>query len=160
MLAELHAARARFLSFCEVDGEHWHWVGQVHHKDGIGKFWLDGAQISARRAAWMLWKGRIPEGGRLYPVCGHKDCVAPICLRSGARSDVMQAALARGVQLGARGEANGFARLTERHVRLARRLKSLGWTYPAIAQHREFRALAPSESALSYAVNRVTWKGV
>ena len=44
-------------------------------KDGYGKFWINGKQAQAHRAAWSLFKGEIPAGLWVLHKCDNRKCV-------------------------------------------------------------------------------------
>lgn len=47
----------------------------VIHRDGYGKFYLDGEQMAAHRAAYLLFAGGIPRGMHVLHKCDNRKCV-------------------------------------------------------------------------------------
>lgn len=54
----------------------WLWTGSREPK-GYGRFWLNGQQFKAHRAAYELLVGPIPEGLVLDHLCRVRVCVNP-----------------------------------------------------------------------------------
>lgn len=57
---------------------HWLWQGAIN-PTGYGQFWLDGP-ILAHRAAWLMFRGPIPDGLEIDHLCRVRSCVYPIHL--------------------------------------------------------------------------------
>lgn len=68
----------------------WEWQGFRFKKTGHGQFWLNGRDIKAQRAAWLLYRGEIPD--RLYVLhqCNNACCVNPDHLYLGTHQDNMR----------------------------------------------------------------------
>lgn len=56
--------------------ECWPWLAGISN-DGYGKFFINGKQTGAHRAAYELWVGTIPEGLELDHLCRNRSCVNP-----------------------------------------------------------------------------------
>lgn len=71
----------RFMASYEERDGHWIWVGRTTRYMPSGKrfptFWYGGREYSARRAAYIIRHGTIPEGQHLTPACGEYMCVNP-----------------------------------------------------------------------------------
>lgn len=80
------AAKLRqFRSLYEVDDRGcWIWK---RSKGGYGSFFLDGRQLSAHRAAWLLLRGELREGECVLHHCDVKACVNPEHLYVGTKGD-------------------------------------------------------------------------
>ena len=54
----------------------WLWTATLNQK-GYGRFWFRERLDSAHRAAWILYRGEIPEGMELDHKCRVRSCVNP-----------------------------------------------------------------------------------
>jgi hypothetical protein len=58
------------------------WAGKsINPRYGYGGFFLDGKNIPAHRAAWMLFRGPIPAAMEIDHLCRTPACVNPEHLR-------------------------------------------------------------------------------
>lgn len=55
----------------------WKWLGRMRTDSGYGSFQLNGQQMGAHRAAWILLRGPIPEGLHIDHLCRNRRCVNP-----------------------------------------------------------------------------------
>lgn len=110
----------RFAKQIEKRGpdECWPWKGG-RNGEGYGRIYFDGNTHNAQRAAWILFRGPIPEGMFVCHSCDNPYCVNPAHLFLGTPTDNMRDRDAKGRQ--ARGERDGNAKLTEDNVRAIRR---------------------------------------
>jgi len=73
-------ARVRFEAKVDTgDGEGcWVWKGKPD-VNGYGYFRLGGRERAktAQSAAWVIFRGPLEEGKRVYRVCGVRTCVNP-----------------------------------------------------------------------------------
>lgn len=76
--------KARFLSKIEIMPETgcWEWqAGKYRDYKGnysYGQFWWgENKSVKASRAAWMLLRGPIPEGGQILHKCNNPPCCNP-----------------------------------------------------------------------------------
>lgn len=75
----------RFLSKVRVDSTTgcWLWTGATtsansHGAGGYGRFWFDGREVLAHRAAYETYKGPIPPGWTVdHDPCNRPACVNP-----------------------------------------------------------------------------------
>lgn len=71
---ELHAAVSeRYI--VDPDTECWVWQGAL--VNGYGALKVRGLRIGAHRAAWIAWRGPIPDGLHLDHLCRNRACVNP-----------------------------------------------------------------------------------
>lgn len=52
------------------------WIGPKSSGTGYGSFWMNGGNIGAHRAAYLLFVGPIPPGLFVLHSCDVRDCVA------------------------------------------------------------------------------------
>ena len=79
------------------DIECWIWTGAHHSKQrGYGKFRLLGKVMNAHKAAYLLFKGPVPEGMVIGHLCNRESCVNPAHLVAQSQAENMQYAVACG----------------------------------------------------------------
>ena len=67
----------RFMAKVEKTESCWIWNGATGRREGYGMFWMDGKMATAYRAAYVLFKGPVPEGLQLDHLCRNRRCVNP-----------------------------------------------------------------------------------
>lgn len=97
----------------------WEWKGELRR--GYGRF----DKIPAHRYMYEKLVGPIPEGLQVLHKCDNRKCVNPAHLFVGTPLDNMQDKVAKGRQ--AKGETDGFAKLTEAQAREIKTLLKQGW---------------------------------
>ncbi len=65
--------RQRFEAKVAARGDCLEWQSTLH-RDGYGKFWLNGRQVQAHRAAWFVAHGELPAQMVLHR-CHNRKCV-------------------------------------------------------------------------------------
>jgi len=69
-------AKQRFGDGYRVDAltDCWNWIKSTRGQ-GYGQFWMDGKNMKASRAAWILFRGPIPHGMKVLHSCDNRKCV-------------------------------------------------------------------------------------
>lgn len=102
----------------------WLWTTGTH-PFGYGLFWMDDNTIGAHRAAWMIFKGEIPNGMSVLHRCDVPECVNPDHLFLGTQGDNVRDCVAKGrnkncmtshPELICRGEQQGHSKLSTQDV--------------------------------------------
>lgn len=112
------------LEYCkQAKGGCWLWQASLHN-DGYAAWNVGGRQIKVHRAAYLLEKGAIPRKHFVTHTCGNKHCCNPDHLECVNQKGLSARNAANGSI--ARGERNGFAKLTPAGVRKIRKLAKTG----------------------------------
>jgi hypothetical protein len=75
----------RFREKAVVDpGGCWLWTGATS-STGYGNFWMDRRYVGAHRAAYLMFRGPVPEGLELDHLCRVRRCVNPFHLEAVTR---------------------------------------------------------------------------
>lgn len=130
----------------------WQWTGSrtKQNKDGHGQTWDGTRKVVAHRFAWELLVGPIPDGKRLLHRCDNPICVNPRHLFPGTLSDNVRDSIAKGRWFIARGEQNGFHKLTARAVRFIR-------THPLLSAKSLARRFNVSRNTINNVWSRRRW---
>jgi Autographiviridae endonuclease len=135
----------------------WLWQGEVR-PDGYGLVSLDGRELRAHRAAWILFRGEIAPGVVVCHKCDVRACVNPEHLFLGTPADNAQDMLNKGRS--PRGESNHNAKLTAEQVsrikamlaedrlyisEIAREFGVTASTIRGIKQGKSWRGVAPRQ---------------
>lgn len=98
----LEEVKDRFMSKVDIAGECWIWQG-VKLPKGYGVFFVPKAfrdrsaeSMTAHRAAYMLFKGKIPEKAIVCHACDNPSCVNPEHLFLGDNSSNMRDCASKG----------------------------------------------------------------
>jgi HNH endonuclease len=132
---------------------------------GYGHLRAGGKLYQAHRLTWQRVIGDIPDGMCVLHTCDNPKCVNPEHLWLGTRADNNADCISkgRGNRIGStpgprpaiRGEKNPTARLTERDVRVIRRL-----VYSGITGTRVASLFGTGKSQISAIVRRKAWAHV
>lgn len=142
----------------------WIWVGGMRYK-GYGAFRIGLKHESAHRAAWIIYRGEIPDGLSVCHHCDNPSCVNPDHLFLGTAKDNTQDMIQKGRQVSglrlhperaARGEHNGNSKLTEDEVRAIR----LSYSLYSISKSELARWYHVDHKLISEIVNYRIWKHV
>ena len=120
----------RFMGKVKKTDSCWVWTAYID-KLGYGQFKLNGKMDKAHRAAYILFKGDIPEGMCVLHNCPGGDdrsCVNPDHLWLGTHSDNMKDKVNKGTQHHPTGSINGKAKVSESQIQEIRSLRESGWT--------------------------------
>lgn len=172
-------APARFAAKFNTSNEGcWEWTARLT-KDGYGQFRTGGKgspNVPAHRVAWTLAYGDVPDGLLVLHRCDNRCCVRPDHLFVGTPADnsadmvakARAASGSRNARFGAkdfpqptrerraRGEHNGWARLTEDDVRVIREAYATGqWRQVDLAER-----FGTPQTNISRIVNRRAWAHV
>ena len=101
-----------------VWGRCWIWTGPPCH-NGYGGFMIDHQQVRVHRWAYERFIGQIPHELSVLHRCDTPACVRPEHLFLGTTLENQQDKVSKDRQ--AKGEANGFSKLTEEDVKEIRR---------------------------------------
>ncbi len=126
------------------------WMGASTGNYGV--FWLDGRNVQAHHAAFLLAHGRLPCTPVLRHRCDVGLCVAADHLIEGTQAENIADKVAKGRQ--ARGSRNGNVKLTPEQVREIRARYAAGES--PIALGNEFGV---HYSSVWNIATRKTWKG-
>jgi hypothetical protein len=152
VIEPLDPVEMRFWAKVDMLGDCWTWTGAKHHF-GYGKLGVNGRTKSAHRTAYDYVYG-IPDGFKVLHHCDNPPCVNPAHLFAGTLSDNTRDMVRKGRNggLGAKGERNSHAKLTERDVVRIRERFDAGETIRALC-----RELGMHVSTISDIVNGKTW---
>jgi len=88
-----HLPENRFLARVQKTESCWLWIGAKTL--GYGHFGWPPSSGFAHRAAWLLYRGPIPEGMRVSQTCDRRDCVNPDHLKLRTQKEVVEKREAR-----------------------------------------------------------------
>ena len=133
----------------------WIWMASVLPQ-GYGNFGFNGKIEKAHRAAYMLFKGQIPEGMFVCHRCDVPSCVNPTHLFLGTPKDNTQDMInkRRDVNHGPKGEAHRKAKLTENDVITIRTMEG------KLLQREIGDLYGITQKAVSAILRRVNWRHI
>lgn len=140
-------------------GRCWIWTGGKSKK-GYGQFTVKGKNLRAHRYAYEVLVGPVPNGLCVLHKCDTPSCVNPKHLFVGTTQENQQDKFVKGRQ--AKGESNGFSKVTESVVRELRRRYELkkGYYDPVNGQPALAKEFGLTQANVSLIVRRETWKHV
>jgi DNA-binding CsgD family transcriptional regulator len=128
----------------------WLWT-EGQNGVGYGAFHIKRKAIGAHRAAWLLYRGSIPQGLQVLHRCDVRWCVNPKHLFLGTNADNNADMVAK--RRHPRGASHGKAKLTPVQVVEIRNLRASGHTATELANR--FNVSIPTIYA---AARGETWK--
>lgn len=146
--------RARFQKRVVKASGCWEWRG-AHNGNGYGLFWLPELRkyTTTHRAAWVVYKGPIPEKLHVLHHCDNPGCVNPDHLFLGVQQDNMHDAKKK--RRFQQGEQHYRAKFTSQQIREIRQAYAGGVRlYQLAAKYQVDRM------TIKAIVTYVTWKGV
>lgn len=124
----------RFWSRVTKTDSCWLWSGKPNKVNGYGRIHVNGAGMGAHRFSYVLAHGDIPSGMIVRHSCDTPLCVNPDHLLLGTDWDNVQDQIERGRN--AKGERNGFAKLSDQDVWQIRDMYArMGWTQMQLVRH-------------------------
>ena len=138
----------------------WNWTSSVS-RGGYGKFSVSRSKwVEAHRISYLIKHGSIPDGLCVLHKCDNKMCVRPDHLFLGTYNDNVQDCIVkgrarRGKLIPMLGEDHVNSKLTNKGVRLMRKMRKAGVLLKEIAN--EFGCC---EAQVSLIVRRKAWKHV
>lgn len=111
----------------------WIWIGTDHGSSNYGTFAFSGKTFKAHRFSWELRNGKIPSGMSVLHRCDVGFCVNPDHLFIGTQLDNVKDMISKGRSNPPSGENHHRAILTESDIVEIKRLSSLGFSYPSLA---------------------------
>lgn len=154
--ASTKTPQERLAANCIVsDDGCWNW--KTLRADGrANAFYFDGKYRSAYRAAYLMYKGDIPEGFNVNHTCDNPACVNPDHLWSGTQTSNARDMVEKGRNAVFVGEAHGQSKVTADVVRAMRADYAAGdVTLKALASRYGL-----SVPGVHHIILRRTWKHV
>ena len=146
--------KKRFLSKIKKTNNCWLWIGSKSH--GYGYFYLNYKKIRAHRLSWEIHRGKIPNILCVLHTCDNRLCVNPKHLWLGTKSDNNKDRTSKGRS--AFGGENGRSKLTEKQIKIIRRIYKKGRT--STNTFRLSEKFGVTNSVISDIINYKIWKNV
>lgn len=131
----------------------WLWKAAVGNS-GYGKYRFGKKQVYAHRYSWSLFFGEIPAGMEVLHKCDVRTCVNPKHLFLGTQKENMEDKVKKGRE--ARGEDNGFSKLTKQEVEEIRQLYVYGSSQ--FSQRALAKKYKVHQKTIFNIVNNKMWK--
>lgn len=132
-------------------GRCWEWT--LCLSGGYGCHRFNKQTFRAHRFAWLISKGKIPNGLLVCHKCDNKKCVRPSHLFIGTYADNLHDALRKGINVPAHGENHVRAKLTLKAVAFIRAQPIVFGTVARLA-----KMFGVSRPTMNSAIRRLTWK--
>lgn len=131
----------------------WEWIGNISLL-GYGHFFMNGKLEQAHRAAWKIYKGKIPKGICVCHTCDNPSCVNPKHLWLGTQTENIRDMMKKGRGMKADSAKNGGAKLNWNQVEKIRKLYKTGdYFYKELAN-----MFGVCESQIKRIMNNWSWK--
>jgi hypothetical protein len=133
----------------------WEWTG-AKSSGGYGSLGVDGKTVRAHRFSYELHFEKIADGLEVLHKCDNCKCVRPDHLFVGTQLDNVKDMRAKGrARYGeTKGAKNGRAKLTEKDVRIIRRLGT------KMGAKKISKILGFAETTIHDIIRRLTWKHI
>ncbi len=131
----------------------WEWFG-YRHRQGYGRFGLNGKFVLAHRHVYEQAFGKIPKGMSVCHSCDNPPCVNPNHLFLGTHQENMHDAATK--RRFVHGAKSPLAKLTDEKVRLIRSLYMAG----GISQRKIAKMFGVSSSGIARIISRKLWSHV
>lgn len=131
----------------------WLWTGATNN-DGYGNITWLGRADKAHRVSYRLAFGDIPEHLIVMHSCDTRNCVNPAHLSLGTHQDNSDDKITKGRTAWARGESNGFSKLTQSQVDEIRRIFAEG----QLSQQKIANLFNVTRTNVGYIVRGTAWK--
>lgn len=130
----------------------WLWKGAIL-KTGYGRTSIGRRNLSAHRASYELFKGKIPDGMQVCHTCDVRHCVNPDHLFIGNAVKNMSDCSKKGRI--AYGTKQHLSSLDEEKIKLIRSMHKKGMTLTKIAS-----LMHVNRTTIARAIKRLTWRHV
>lgn len=135
----------------------WPWMASLT-RSGYGNFWLDDRLVNASRVAWIMARGRIPNGIIVCHTCDNRRCCRPDHLSLGTHGDNARDRELKGRSSHATGDRHGTHTRPEslnrgqahKHAKLTRDIGAI-----ILARYRTER-VSQEQLAEEYGVSQAT----
>lgn len=142
----------RFWAKVDTGGDCWLWTGATYY-NGYGVFNIESRNHTAHRAAWILFRGPVPDGILVLHHCDNPPCVRPDHLFLGTPKENTQDMVSKGRSTA--GERHRLAKLSVENVLEIRSLHRDGMVQRRIAERFEV-----SYATINLIVKRKNWQSV
>jgi len=132
----------------------WEWRASTRHGFGYGQFSFNGYPEFAHRVSWIIKYGDIPNNTVICHACDNPLCVNPLHLFLGNQLTNIKDMMSKSRDAFV-GERNPNAKLNEKMVREAIRLRDNGNSFTSIS-----RVFNVSRQTITDAIKRKTWKHI
>lgn len=146
--------RKRLKNNCVIS-ENGCWEWKKCKKLGYGNTALNGKNISAHRASWIVFVGDIPKGLQVNHKCHNRACINPEHLYLGTQKENMMDMYEAGRNNHPKGVENKNSKLNDKKVMEIRGMLRIGDTIASIS--KKFNV---SESCIRSIKQRKTWRHV
>ena len=136
------------------DDECWNWTG-AKLESGYGRLKVGFRAKNATHISYAIANGEMPDGKIICHTCDNPSCVNPAHLFAGTQLDNIRDMHAKGRvgDVGAKGEANGRAKLNQAKADEIREIFSAG----GISVSEIARRYGVSRSAINLILNGKHW---
>jgi hypothetical protein len=149
--------KQRFWSKVKKGKSCWEWKASKREK-GYGFFGFNLKNWPAHRISWLIHNGRIPKGMCVLHHCDNPQCVNPKHLWLGTYKDNAWDMIKKGRRYDNSGEKCGRAKLTEKQVKLIRKIYRKGWTLTNM--YRLAERFGVHKVTIHLIIHKQSWKHI